>query len=286
MPDTILTSTPLLVGDSIRQPIAPLKIEPLPEWTNTISHAPESMTQRTLVAPSPASDSTPRTPSPLHDNGTMLLALAVVFLLMVTYGGGRKYFSNLFHNMFSVRRRENLFEDRTVNETKILIVLFANTGVFISILLYQAFSFIYPEQVSADGPVFLTILALLAGVALFYLMQIGLYYLLGYVFAIKIETKLWLDGFKASQSLLGIILSPVAFIALLLPGATYAMLVVAAVAYLAARLVFVCKGFRIFFNSLSSLHYFILYLCGVEIVPVVLSLAGAMQICMIFQPSL
>lgn len=285
MPDTIFTSiTP--VGDSIQKPIAPLKIEHLPDWTDTTTLAPESMVQKTLVAPSPSSDSTQRTPSPLHDNGTMLLALAVVFLLTVTYGGGRKYFSNLFHNMFSIRRRENLFEDHTVNETRILIVLFANTGVFISILLYQAFTLFYPERVSADSPVFLTILTLLAGVALFYLLQIGLYYLLGYVFAIKIETKLWLDGFKASQSLLGIILAPVAFVALLLPGATHVMLVVAAIAYLAARLVFVCKGFRIFFNSLSSLHYFILYLCGVEIVPVVLSLAGTMQICMIFQPSL
>lgn len=285
MPDTILTAT-IPVVDSLQPALPPLKIEHLPEWTDTTVLAPESITQRTLVAPSCSVDSTQRTPSPLHDNGTMLLVLAVIFLLTVTYGGGRKYFSNLFHNMFSIRRRENLFEDHTVNETRILIVLFANTGVFISILLYQAFAFIHPSAVSADSPVFLIILALLAGVAVFYLLQLGLYHLLGYVFAIKIETKLWLDGFKASQSLLGIVLAPVAFVSLLVPGATHAMLVLAAIAYLAARLVFVCKGFRIFFNNLSSLHYFILYLCGVEIVPVILSLTGAMQLCIILQPSL
>jgi len=39
--------------------------------------------------------------------------------------------------------------------------------------------------------------------------------------------------------------------------------------YLVARLIFIIKGIRIFYSNLTSIVYFILYLCAVEIVPVV-----------------
>jgi len=48
------------------------------------------------------------------------------------------------------------------------------------------------------------------------------------------------------------------------------MLLVAAGLYICARLVFICKGFRIFYGNLSSIVYFLLYLCAVEMVPLAL----------------
>ena len=220
--------------------------------------------------------------SPLNDDGTVALVLAVILAVLLTCSTGRRYVADMFHRMFSVRRRENLFEDHTFRETQTLTALIANTCLWEGILLYEAFTGLYAAGSSAM-PVFPVVASLAVGGGLFYIVQLAAYYLLGYVFASGVETRLWVDGFKATQAILGIILAPVGFVALVSPAATQNMLFLSAVLYFIARLVFICKGFRIFFNNLSSLLYFILYLCGVEIVPVILSFAGAMKLCVIFQ---
>ena len=105
------------------------------------------------------------------------------------------------------------------------------------------------------------------------------YHVLGYVFADSISTRLWIDGFKATQSLLGLLLLPVIGVMLLKPELSTPMLLVAAGLYICARLVFICKGFRIFYGNLSSIVYFILYLCSLEIVPLVMLGAGTIYLC-------
>ncbi|MDE6169760.1 MAG: DUF4271 domain-containing protein, partial [Duncaniella sp.] len=44
----------------------------------------------------------------------------------------------------------------------------------------------------------------------------------------------------------------------------------AVVFYFLTRILFICKGFRLFYDNFGSLLYFILYLCTLEIVPLVL----------------
>jgi hypothetical protein len=80
---------------------------------------------------------------------------------------------------------------------------------------------------------------------------------------------LWIDGFKSTQAFLGLTLLPVLFLLMLYPTYGKLLLGVAAGLYLLARLIFIYKGFRIFYSNLSSIIYFILYLCAVEIVPLV-----------------
>ncbi len=54
------------------------------------------------------------------------------------------------------------------------------------------------------------------------------------------------------------------------PEWTTPMLWLSAAIYAASRAVFVVKGFKIFYHKLRSLLYFILYLCTLEIIPVLL----------------
>ena len=46
--------------------------------------------------------------------------------------------------MFSTRRRENLFEDHTVNETSILAALIANTCIVEGFIVYIAVQLMWP----------------------------------------------------------------------------------------------------------------------------------------------
>ena len=170
--------------------------------------------------------------------------------------------------MFSTRRRENLFEDHTVNETSILAALIANTCIVEGILIYLAVQLTWPALAPAlQGSVFKHIAAY-CGLALgFYCAQWVIYKVLGYTFSDKVGSKLWIDGFKSSQSLLGLVLLPVLVLWMLYPSSGKLLFTIASTLYVCARLIFIYKGFRIFYGNLSSILYFILYLCAVEIVP-------------------
>lgn len=281
--DLLASASDSLAKDSVRPKYSPKYVTGFPDSSGNSLHFHHIDELKVMTEPAHSTTDHSRYKSPLYDNGTMLLVLAVIFFISISYSKGRKYIADFFHNMFSVRKRENLFEDHTVKETQIMTALTANTCIFESIILYEAFTFFHPEALASPLPVFNYIGALTLFMGVFYLLQLGIYYILGFIFADKVETNLWINGFKASQSLLGIILTPVACTMLIYPSTIQMMLVLSALLYFLARLVFICKAFRIFFNNLSSTLYFILYLCSVEIVPVILSLAGAMNLCIILQ---
>lgn len=283
MNDSISHSTDSIALDSAVVTYTPKYVDGFPDSSGNNLDIQHIDQLTTMTEPAHSISDNPHYGTPLSDNITMLLVLAVIFTICINYGKGYKYVADFFHNMFSIKKRQNMFEDHTVKETQIETSLIANTCIFEGILLYEAFSLFHPEVISSPVPVFVFTLALAIFAALFYLLQILLYNLLGFVFGDKVETKLWIDCFKASQSLLGILLAPITFILLVFPETIGVMLLIAVSFYALARLVFIFKGLRIFFNDFQSSFYFILYLCSVEFVPVILSFTGAMELCIILQ---
>ena len=210
----------------------------------------------------------PFTRSPLHDTPSMALLLAGMLAVALSYHKGYKYIENFFHYMFSTRRRENLFEDHTVNETGILTALIGNTCIVEGFLIFAAVRMLCPALAPALQANVFPHIAIYCGIAvLFYVGQWLVYKVLGYTFSDKQGTKLWIDGFKATQAFLGLLLLPVLILLMLYPYHGKLLLSIAASLYFVARLVFIFKGFRIFYGNLSSILYFLLYLCAVEIVP-------------------
>ncbi len=235
-----------------------------------------------MEIPQGAAGSTPPA-SPLYDTGTMTMVLAAVFIVVVSYRTGYRYFKQFSHNMFSVRRRENVFEDRNINDIWTLIALTLCTCVMEGVVAFYAIDYLVPSLgASLHGSIALHV-AMFAGTALlFYLLQLMVYTVVGQTFANGIATKLWTDGFKASHSLLGLVLVPVVGLLLIYPSSCKTLLILAAILYVLSRIAFVYKGFRIFYHGIHSLIYFILYLCAAEIVPVVLLCTGMVYLCTVF----
>lgn len=222
----------------------------------------------------------PLTHSPLHDTPSMALLLAGLLAVALSYHTGYKYISNLVHYMFSTRRRENLFEDRTLNETTILAALLANTCTVLGFVIFMSVRLLRPDlALSLQANVFLHIGAFSLMAALFLFIQWVVYKLLGYTFSDKVGSRLLLDGFKATQSLVGLLLQPVLVLLLFYPSHGKLLLAVAAILYLVGRLIFIIKGVRIFYSNLSSVLYFLLYLCAVEIVPLVIMMGLTIWLC-------
>lgn len=253
-----------------------------PAWINEMANREDAFDigeNKTTIALPAGRKGEPLSNTPLNDAGTMGLVMMVFFFLAISFRNGYKYIADIGHHMFSVRKRQNAFESHTVSETQVMLALLANTCLMIGILFYVGINLYFPN-LNLPTHVFASTGSLTLLTVLFMLSQFIIYNILGYVFARdSIDTKLWIDGFKSTQSLLGLMLFPIVFIILLYPASTHLLLNCSVFLYFCMRFVFIYKGFRIFFNNLSSCVYFILYLCTVEIVPVFLMCIGAFYLC-------
>ncbi len=279
MPVTASTTPAAPAADTVEQYYQPQYLQGFPADTATQSATTAIDTMAVMEMPA-MGKALPFAASPLHNTPSMVLLLVGLLAVALSYHTGYKYIENFFHNMFSTRRRENLFEDHTVNETSILVALIANTCIVEGFIIYSAVSLLRPDLApSLHASVFPHIAAFSAIAAGFYAAQWLVYKLLGYTFSDSVGSKLWIDGFKASQSFLGLALLCVLIPLMLFPTHGKLLLIIAALIYLVARLIFIYKGFRIFYGKVSSLFYFLLYLCTVEIVPLVLVASVTVWIC-------
>ena len=216
--------------------------------------------------------------------GTNTGVLAMVVAVFVLVGLNMRHVRHLFRtvpqDLWSVRRRSNVFDDHTANEKRTVFMLLLMLWVFEGILLFLGFGTV--GERSTDMSVFHTVLALTALSGVFYLFSLGAVTLVGYVFTDKVNAGLWKRGLNASCGCLGVCLALPALVSLFYPLFTEVMLLVAVSMYVLSRLVFIVKGFRIFYINFPSLLYFILYLCTLEIIPVLVICYSATEICRFF----
>lgn len=197
---------------------------------------------------------------------SIIVAMLVIIALNINHC--RQLFKNFRHNLLGIRQRANAFDNKTTNELRTLFIIILLLCMSEGILL---FSWGTSSGLVKEGVGALPMTMLLAAVSMgYYLWQLALYKVIGYAFVDREATRHWISGFNSSQVLLSMLLIVPALIALFYSGMTKTMLVLSVLCYILARILFICKGFRIFFTNFGSLLYFILYLCAVEIIPILI----------------
>ena len=207
------------------------------------------------------------------DSGIVLLTVLSFLLVAFSFRRGFKYFATLVRAPFSVKTQKNAFEDKTMNERVILLSLILNTCISCGIVLFHALD--YEDIIPVwKTNVIVPVLICIGGAILLSVGQNLAYRVLGYVFSTKELTRIWVEANNACTALLGLALIPVSLL-LNIHGVNYILLIsIAVLLFVLSRILFISKGFRIFFNNLHSQLLFILYLCAMEIVPVILTLSG------------
>lgn len=206
-------------------------------------------------------------PKPLlpgYDDGVTALVAGIFILLAVSVSRHTTFLKTFASALLSGRRQQNTFDDEhTVDETRITAALLLVCCVCEGIIAYFA-----ATLAGLSAAPFPAIALASAGAVALMLFQSVAYSLAGYAFAPRQgDTRQWLRGFFASQSLLGLALAVPALSLLFYPGAAAVGVWGAAALYVIARLMFITKGFRFFYTNIFSLVYFILYLCTLEIIP-------------------
>ncbi|MBD5226002.1 MAG: DUF4271 domain-containing protein [Bacteroidales bacterium] len=250
-----------------------------------VSHeadAPVSASDRELYVSHPpawqsgvAGVARPHTPA--NDSGVIAILVAVMVLIGLNMRHVRRIFRSMSQDLLSVRRRANVFDEHTASETRVnvlqLLQLWVYEGLLLMMWLWR------PSAGESVGFIAVRV-GLMVGLCVgLYLFQFASCATLGYVFTDQVGATLLRRGLLSSQILLGWLLILPALVALFYPGIAIYMLLVAAALYIGCRICYISKGFRIFYHNFPSLLYFILYLCALEIIPVIITCRLAMEIC-------
>lgn len=209
----------------------------------------------------------PRALLPGYDSAIACLLIGAFLLLAFSLRNYSTMLKSLPRDLFSVRRRDNLFEEHTINETRLLFSLIAILCICESIL---ASAYVVSVGVAPHLSQFMTLIVFIGVAGGYYLFQLAAYSSVGAIFADKTTSRLWIKGFNATQAILGLALVIPALAAVFDPGVAGVMVSIAIVLYIIARIIFISKGFRLFYQKFGSIVYFILYLCTLEVVPLIL----------------
>ncbi len=208
------------------------------------------------------------TPRPINagDNSGVLAIITGMFVLMMFgFRQSKRLFKVLLKDLLGMRS-PNVFDEHTSNENGVLTLMAMQWSVYTGLVLYILFTYLY--NLSPENA-FIDIARLISLTAGYYIFQLAAYNLVGYTFTTAEGRTFYVKGFTASQSLLGFLLIIPVLVALFYRETAEAMLFTAGALYLVARFIFIIKGFRIFYQKIWSLLYFILYLCTLEIVPLI-----------------
>ncbi len=209
----------------------------------------------------------PRTVTVGDDSGVLSVISVISILLLLCFKQCRRIFSTIGDELWGLRRRANTFDEHTSGESRVIALMLVQWAVYCGLLMYSALSLrmpLDPSHAFSDAGALILLMCAYLGV------QYVAYTILGYTFSPGLGAHQLLKGFTASQAVTGFLLIVPALVAIFYPDAATAMVITGGILYFLGRIVFICKGFRIFYQNFVSLLYFILYLCTLEIVPVIL----------------
>lgn len=198
------------------------------------------------------------------DSGILTILVLLFVSLALNVGGCRRMFSHFFDELGSFKDRNNAFDEHTPNESRLTFLLVVQFIVCSGILLYVL---VTAGNTPLDMGVFAAITRTTALMAGYYVFQLIAYNTVGYIFTTPERRAGWIAGFNATQSMLGLTFLLPVLLAVFYPSADHIVIMISLALYFIARILFIVKGFRIFFVNFSSLLYFILYLCTLEIIP-------------------
>lgn len=238
-----------------------------------------------IVLQTPYIEETPAAEQNQKNDGMswVFVGLAVLFcIICLRFKKNTRYIRALVYDLTQVRMRHNAFDD-TVKETSFLLLLNLLWVCSAGVLLWKTVTITVPDNPFysfsiPDRPALG--IALCCGVSMAYVLIMTLAYtVVGNVFSDSRMTGMWVKGSLASQALEAAPMFILALLALCYSPATETILLVAAGVFVLGKIIFLYKGFRIFFNQISSWLLFLYYLCSLEIIPLILTYMATLMLC-------
>lgn len=206
-----------------------------------------------------------RTVTGVNNSGLTAMLVTLLIIVILCMRNSRRLFANMGNDLTEVRSRARNFDEHTSNESRLMALFGVQLTVYLGMMLQSAACVLLGAP--AFGQPFIVTLQFIALAAAYYVFQLMAYATVGFAFTDAERAHQWMRGFNASQALLGFALALPALVTVFYPDAAVVALIGAAAMYIIARVIYIIKGFRIFYTDFASLLYFILYLCTLEVIP-------------------
>ncbi|MBP2690600.1 MAG: DUF4271 domain-containing protein [Muribaculaceae bacterium] len=203
------------------------------------------------------------------DKSGILTIIVVLFVsLSLNFKECKKLFTYFIEELRSNKKRANAFDEHSNHETRLTALTVMQYIVYGGIILFGIAVKSINGELTGSSFNFGDLMKVTGLFAGYYVFDTIGYAISGYTFSGKEGCKKWLRAFNASQSLAGAALMIPALIILFYPGSIHSMTVIACIIYVVPRGMFIAKWFSIFYKNIFSSVYFILYLCTMEIIPI------------------
>lgn len=202
-----------------------------------------------------------------HNNLGVAAVAVMVLALIFNYGNLRRLRGVFCADLIKVRRtRDNFSDDLPSYYPGLQIWLMLQCVAAIALTAGA----LAPGADIVFGAIAIDLtLAIAAVVAIWIVVEYGVYQLLGYTFGSGDDRRQLVQSYVASLVICGVLLPVPAAVAVFYPACAGDCLIAVGAIYGVCRILFIRKGLRIFYSDYISLIYFILYLCTMEIAPVI-----------------
>ena len=239
---------------------------------DSLSNATDSiMLVDTIAAPDPivaqvlrGFEGIARATHPSSENWVFLIVFTQFILLCLVFARSYGWVIGSVVSFFKVKERESLFSKTTIIDvqSRFVLLLFA-----VSVYSFLILFLLLPPNALFAIEFYWRIFALTWAFLLFkFIISI----IIGYVFTQAVDMKNARKGFVDAFNLLAVVLFPFLLIRLYAYINDYNLLRYFALIFIvSAYLLFIIKLFQIFYQKIVTSFYILLYLCTLEIIPLV-----------------
>lgn len=223
--------------------------------------------------------SMPEVISQSEESWLYIILFGVFFLTCTRVKGNFKFAGALLRDIVGVRERENMF-DVTMRETSLILFAMLLSACSMGVLLSKGVGlcsgFVLPSaglalpSAGVAGLLMPALVCMAIAVAYMGVMWVS-YYFVGNVFSDSLHAGLWVRGFTSSMAFGSVVFFPLALVALTYPEYAGITAILGLFMLILVKIVFIVKGFRIFFTESSLWVVFLYYLCSLEIIPLSIS---------------
>ncbi len=205
-------------------------------------------------------------------NTELIIAYSFLFisfsLLAYLRLAGQEYMTEAFKAVSFDKTAEKIWNEKNVVTRRHIllhnIVLFINLSLIIFLWLTKTHAF-------TEFRVFELLLAVVFSVVLFFFLKIALYYVVGFLFGMIHETSVYVNSVMLVYRAFGISLFPLLLALPLLPYTIVVYVALVALAlFFATQLLIIIRALALVFKTKFSVFYMFLYLCALELLPVLL----------------
>ena len=203
---------------------------------------------------------------PLYaDNCFVGLLLIGFFIIAMVLSDRKNYLGNLLAGFFLARKN-------TGEGVKTVNTFYMKMGLFVNAFMTSAlFMTVYVARLAGSPAQYGLLLALFATVLLMYLLKQGLYRMVNWVFFDKAHITVWQHGYADWVLLSGLLMYLVCVVAVFFDLCSRGMAILLVSYLVVSEICLFFKAFRIFLaKKYGGLHLFV-YLCTLEIIPLLLA---------------